>query len=138
MWGTTRIDSLISGIVSDVGTSDVYSIARQYGVTLFDAIGLIACTKFLPTIWRYTRNSFFTPLEGSLSRLNISTIPIYIIHSPKHPVSLDYWVALLCDVVEKMLGILVKGLKIAVHQVMYTHWITIARVIEKWRYNVEI
>jgi len=59
--------------------------------------GLLVATKFLPTIWRLTRSAFFKSLRGSLKRLGVNCIDLYFIHTPIHPVRLEFWVQCCCD-----------------------------------------
>jgi hypothetical protein len=44
----------------------------------------------MPTMWRWTRDSFFASLQNSLDRLKIRP-KIYFIHTPVHPM-FESWV----------------------------------------------
>ncbi|CAE7230134.1 unnamed protein product [Symbiodinium sp. CCMP2456] len=56
----------------------------------------IIATKFLPTLARWTHGSFARALQGSCKRLGVDAIDIYFIHTPIHPLPLEYWVHAAC------------------------------------------
>lgn len=51
----------------------------------------IIATKFLPTIWRFTKWQFFNAVRQSAKRLNVECIDLYFIHSPVHPLPVEFW-----------------------------------------------
>ena len=61
---------------------------------------LIIVTKFLPTLWRWTKGSFYKSLHGSLRRLGVSCIDLYLIHTPIHPLPIEVFVQWSCDAVK--------------------------------------
>ena len=49
-------------------------------------------TKFLPAPWRAFHGDFETAARASCRRLGISKIDVYLLHSPVHWRSIEYWV----------------------------------------------
>eukprot|EP00913_Durusdinium_trenchii_P034760 g32516.t1 len=63
---------------------------RQWGKT---------ATKFLPTLARWTSSSFESALQKSAQRLGRdppAVIDIYFLHTPIHPLPLEFWVRCAC------------------------------------------
>ena len=58
---------------------------------------VIIATKFLPTLWRWTKASFYKSLRGSLERLGVDCIDLYFIHTPIHPLPIEYFIQWACD-----------------------------------------
>lgn len=54
-------------------------------------------TKFLPTLWRWTTASFLRAVKGSNRRLNTTCCPLFFIHTPVHPLPLEFWVRAACE-----------------------------------------
>jgi aryl-alcohol dehydrogenase-like predicted oxidoreductase len=54
---------------------------------------LLVATKFLPTLWRWTEQSFINALDGSNQRLGVTCCPVYFIHSPIHPLPIEVWIS---------------------------------------------
>jgi aryl-alcohol dehydrogenase-like predicted oxidoreductase len=61
---------------------------------------VVIATKFLPTLWRWTKSSFYKSLRGSLDRLGVNCIDLYFIHTPIHPLPLQYFIQWACDAVD--------------------------------------
>ena len=61
---------------------------------------VIVATKFLPTLWRWTKGSFYKSLRGSLQRLNVDTIDLYFIHTPIHPLPIEWFIQWSCDAID--------------------------------------
>lgn len=166
-WGTTSIDRFFFGpTLPEAQLDAVVASALSRGVAFFDtaegygggtsevrlaaSCGRVAevlsasaprpviATKFLPTIWRYTRASFMASLDESLRRLGTPAIDLYFIHSPVHPLPIERWVGYACDAVEagkvreiglsncnadevrRAVGVArARGLSIAANQIMY-------------------
>ena len=57
----------------------------------------IVGSKFLPTTWRFTKHAFLQSLRASLARLGMDCLPLYMLHSPVHPVPLETWIDAACD-----------------------------------------
>jgi aryl-alcohol dehydrogenase-like predicted oxidoreductase len=58
---------------------------------------IIIATKFLPTLWRWTKGAFYKSLHGSLERLGVESIDLYFIHTPIHPLPFECFVQWACD-----------------------------------------
>jgi len=87
------------------GTSEmrVRSVKKWYEDTTLDGNkeeAVIVATKFLPTLWRWTKGSFYKSLRGSLDRLGVDCIDLYFIHTPIHPLPLEYFIQWACDAVD--------------------------------------
>lgn len=52
---------------------------------------LLICSKFFPYPWRLTRTSLKKALKGSLKRLGLPQIDLYLIHWPTPPVAIEVW-----------------------------------------------
>jgi aryl-alcohol dehydrogenase-like predicted oxidoreductase len=61
---------------------------------------VVIATKFLPTLWRWTKGAFYKSLHGSLDRLGVDSIDLYFIHTPIHPLPIEYFVQWACDAVD--------------------------------------
>jgi aryl-alcohol dehydrogenase-like predicted oxidoreductase len=74
-----------------------------------DETRVVVATKYLPTLWRWTRWSFFRAVRGSIDRLGVDQIDLYFIHTPIHPLPIEYHVQWACDAVDaglvKQIGI---------------------------------
>jgi pyridoxine 4-dehydrogenase len=53
---------------------------------------VMVASKFLPTFWRWTQASFERALRGSLDRLNMKSCSVYYLHSPVHPLPINFWI----------------------------------------------
>ena len=58
---------------------------------------IVIATKYLPTLWRWTKGAFYKSLRGSLDRLGVDCIDLYFIHTPIHPLPLEYFIQWACD-----------------------------------------
>jgi pyridoxine 4-dehydrogenase len=116
-WGTTPIDDYLINGKGCITESDAALIVREFtnaGVTLWDTaegygggtseqrLGRLSdaknttviMTKLLPVPWRgFWPNDMERAVRASCHRLGIPKIPIYLLHSPVHWRSLDYWIA---------------------------------------------
>jgi pyridoxine 4-dehydrogenase len=61
---------------------------------------VVVATKFLPTLWRWTKGSFYKSLRGSMDRLGVDCIDIYFIHTPIHPLPIECFIQWACDAVD--------------------------------------
>jgi aryl-alcohol dehydrogenase-like predicted oxidoreductase len=115
-WGDNALDKWMNGsIISDEELKEIATLCVASNVHFFDsaegyAFGrsevrtatmmnqedLVIATKFMPVLWRWTRESFFRSLENSRQRLNVSAIDLYFIHTPVHPHFLK-WVEYACE-----------------------------------------
>ena len=66
----------------------MWTAARNYPV--------VFASKFLPTIARWSRSSFHNALRRSCERLG-STCDIYFLHTPIHPLPLEFWISCACE-----------------------------------------
>jgi pyridoxine 4-dehydrogenase len=117
-WGTTWIDDKLinsGGVISDEAAREIAAAAAAAGVTLYDTAegygggtsekrlgrllssesgsdGVILMTKFLPAPWRCFHSDLERAVRASCRRLNVSCVPIYLLHSPVHWRPIEYWV----------------------------------------------
>ncbi|KAG7362816.1 oxidoreductase, aldo/keto reductase [Nitzschia inconspicua] len=64
-----------------------------------DEKDVIVATKYLPTLWRWTKWSFYGAVRGSMQRLGVDKIDLYFIHTPIHPLPIECFVQWACDAV---------------------------------------
>lgn len=57
-------------------------------------------TKYLPTLWRWSKASFYKSLRGSLERLGVDCIDLYFLHTPIHPLPIESFIQWACDAVD--------------------------------------
>eukprot|EP00475_Leptophrys_vorax_P023383 TRINITY_DN32013_c0_g1_i1.p1 TRINITY_DN32013_c0_g1~~TRINITY_DN32013_c0_g1_i1.p1 ORF type:complete len:353 (+),score=67.65 TRINITY_DN32013_c0_g1_i1:879-1937(+) len=116
-WGDTWLDGKLmnpKGNLTDTQVKQVYSTLISRGLGFLDsAEGYgggtsemrirrvvkdtaepkpIIATKFMPTLWRWSNASFDRALKGSMERLGVDCIDVYFIHTPVHPLPLEFWV----------------------------------------------
>ena len=113
-WGTTYVDEHIinsKGVISESEARNIVTTFAGGGVTLWDTaegygggtsekrLGRllnsppsIVMTKFLPVPWRFSHACMERAVRASCERLQVSTIPIYLLHSPVHWRPIEYWV----------------------------------------------
>ncbi|KAL3929117.1 MAG: hypothetical protein SGBAC_012352 [Bacillariaceae sp.] len=65
-----------------------------------DDVNVVVATKYLPTLWRWTKGAFYRSLKGSLQRLKVAKIDLYFIHTPVHPLPLEYHIQWACDAMD--------------------------------------
>jgi aryl-alcohol dehydrogenase-like predicted oxidoreductase len=65
-----------------------------------DSDDVVVATKYLPTLWRWTKWSFFSAVRGSMHRLGVDKIDLYFIHTPIHPLPIECFVQWACDAVQ--------------------------------------
>jgi len=70
----------------------------SYGIIIGE--DAVLATKFIPTIWRWTKASFMRSLRGSLARMKRSHIELYFIHTPLHPLPIEHWCHAVADAVD--------------------------------------
>lgn len=119
-WGTTPIDDHLINPKGCISESDAALIVRDFtndgGVTLWDTAegygggtseqrlgrlmaedsnktSILIMTKFLPVIWRgFFKGDMERAVRASCRRMNADKIHIYLLHSPVHWRSLEYWI----------------------------------------------
>lgn len=113
-WGTTPVDDHkfnSKGVLSETEARHIVDGFTEGGVTLWDAaegygggtaekqLGrllssppAICMIKFLPVPWRYSHACFERAVRGSCTRLQVTCIPIYLLHSPVHWSAIEHWV----------------------------------------------
>jgi len=125
-WGTTSIDRKVNrdGVLPDEQIDELVSYSLDQKIQFIDSAEgygggtseirvkevlhrmkklrgeipeTIVATKFLPTIWRYTRSSFFRAVRNCAKRLGVDCIDLFFIHSPVHPLKLEFWVQCAAD-----------------------------------------
>jgi aryl-alcohol dehydrogenase-like predicted oxidoreductase len=121
MWGNTPLDHWVAGkLLSDDLLREIVSAAVSGGVQFFDtaegygggtsetqlaksvqsataatdsgSANLLLVSKYLPTLWRWSKDSFLRALEGTNQRLGVRCSSVYFIHSPIHPLPIEVWV----------------------------------------------
>jgi aryl-alcohol dehydrogenase-like predicted oxidoreductase len=112
-WGTGRqadpglqstFDAALNAGINFFDTAEMYSFGgseRKLGQFL-PAAGpaAIVATKFFPLPWRFKKSSLIGALRGSLERLRLARVDLYMIHMPVPPVSIETWIDALADAVE--------------------------------------
>jgi len=58
-------------------------------------------SKFFPWPWRLSRASLLAALRGSLNRLNVQQLDLYLLHWPAPPVPLTTWAEALAEAFER-------------------------------------
>jgi aryl-alcohol dehydrogenase-like predicted oxidoreductase len=58
-------------------------------------------TKFMPYPWRLSRGSLIKALRGSLKRLGLPKVDLYMIHFPNPPITLETWMDAMVDVYQE-------------------------------------
>jgi aryl-alcohol dehydrogenase-like predicted oxidoreductase len=64
----------------------------------------VILSKFFPWPWRLSRSSLESALKGSLGRLGLARLDLYLLHFPLPPIPLETWVTALGDAVEARLA----------------------------------
>lgn len=105
---------------AEPGLRAVYDAALQAGVPLLDTaevyrlgaaertLGLflgpqrpLVMSKFHPLPWRLGSRDLIHALRGSLRRLRLSSLDLYLLHFPRPPRSIETWMKALADAVEE-------------------------------------
>jgi pyridoxine 4-dehydrogenase len=74
--------------------------SRTYRQGRPDDANLVVATKYLPTLWRWTRYQFLQAVRASAERLGVDVIDLYFIHTPIHPLPIECFVQWACDAVD--------------------------------------
>lgn len=114
-WGTTWVDHHLvnsKGVIAEPVAQEMVDILTSSGqVTLFDTAegygggtsekrcgrllkdkpDIVFMTKFLPAPWRLFHHDFEHAVRDSCRRLQVSCIPVYLLHSPVHWRPIEYW-----------------------------------------------
>ena len=112
-WGTNRqadpslqpiFNAALEAGINLFDTAEIYSMGgseRTLGQFLPDAgAKAVVTTKFLPLPWRLSKGSLLAALRGSLSRLQLKSVDLYLIHMPWPPVPVKTWMDGLADAVQ--------------------------------------
>jgi len=116
-WGTTWVDDKLinsKGCLSEDTSKEIADILAKAGITLYDTAegygggtsekrcgrllkrsdsnDTIFMTKFLPAPWRCFQSDLEQAVRASCRRLQVDCIPVYLLHSPVHWRSIEYWV----------------------------------------------
>jgi aryl-alcohol dehydrogenase-like predicted oxidoreductase len=99
--------SLDSGI-NFFDTAEIYGFGRAEQVLNrrikeTDRSTLVITSKFFPYPWRLTRGCLMRALRGSLERLDLKQLDLYLIHWPYPPVSIKTWMKGLVEAVQSEL-----------------------------------
>jgi aryl-alcohol dehydrogenase-like predicted oxidoreductase len=99
--------SAIDAEICLVDTAEIYARGgseRSIGLALADDRALAAkaviLSKFFPWPWRLSKKDLGKALKGSLARLGMERLDIYLLHYPLGPLALETWVEALADVVD--------------------------------------
>lgn len=84
------------GGTSEERLRDVANVANASGGDEKRNYPVVFASKFLPTIARWSRSSFHNALRRSCERLG-STCDIYFLHTPIHPLPLEFWISCACE-----------------------------------------
>ncbi len=60
----------------------------------------VITTKFFPMPWRLDKSRLLSALRGSLQRLRIAQVDLYLVHFPLPPVPIDAWMEALAEAVQ--------------------------------------
>ncbi len=100
----STFDAALNAGVTVFDTAEVYgfgSSERTLGQLLPTANQKpVIATKFLPVPWRLGKSSLTAALQGSLSRLRVAQVDLYLIHSPASPVAIETWMDALADALQ--------------------------------------
>jgi len=116
-WGTTWVDhnlvnskgviaepvaqEIVDILTSSCGQVTLFDTAEGYGGgtsekrcgrLLKDKPDIVFMTKFLPAPWRLFHSDFEHAVRDSCRRLQVSCIPVYLLHSPVHSRPIEYWI----------------------------------------------
>jgi len=113
-WGTTWVDDKIinrKGVLAESVCQGIVDVVSKKNVTLFDTAegygggtsekrcgrllndDYVLMTKFLPAPWRLFHSDLEAAVRESCRRLQVKSIPVYLLHSPVHPWrQIEYWV----------------------------------------------
>ncbi|KAL3909398.1 MAG: hypothetical protein SGILL_008102 [Bacillariaceae sp.] len=61
---------------------------------------IVVATKYLPTLWRWTRYQFLQAVRASADRLGVEQIDLYFIHTPIHPLPIECFVQWACHAMD--------------------------------------
>ena len=112
LWKTCRQNGIVFFDTAEGyggGTSEVrVRLVREWYQTqkdietgdVGDEAKVIVATKYLPTLWRWTRWSFFRAVKKSMERLGVDKIDLLFIHTPIHPLPIEYHVKWACDCID--------------------------------------
>lgn len=105
---------------ADPGKLPVFKALLDAGINLFDTAEIytfgasertlghcirasnttpVVLTKFFPMPWRLRRQALPGALKGSLARLGLAKVDVYLLHFPWPPVALETWMDALADAV---------------------------------------
>lgn len=109
-WGDTCLDSLMGrGVPAEDDLETIVSVLSKAGVDLYDTAEGYGfgssetrlaravrnapgsprlMTKFMPTVWRWSKAAFMSSLRHSIARLGKPAV--YFIHTPVHPMFLSW------------------------------------------------
>jgi aryl-alcohol dehydrogenase-like predicted oxidoreductase len=90
--------------VNFIDTAEIYGFGRSERILgrllKQTSLPLIVTSKFFPYPWRLTRGCLLRALRGSLKRLNMGQLDLYLIHWPYPPVPIRTWMRGLIEAVQ--------------------------------------
>jgi aryl-alcohol dehydrogenase-like predicted oxidoreductase len=100
---SAAFSAAVAAGINFIDTAEVYRSGeseRAVGRLLQTAkADMIVATKFMPLPWRLRKAEFGKALRGSLTRLGLERIDLYMTHFPFPPVPIETWMDALADAV---------------------------------------
>ncbi len=96
-------DAALAAGINFFDTAEVYTNGgseRTLGLCLKSApAGVVIATKFMPMPARLRKSQLIGALKGSLERLGLERVDLYMTHFPFPPISIETWMDALADAV---------------------------------------
>ena len=97
-------DAALAAGINFFDTAEVYTFGgseRTLGLCLKSSPGdAVIATKFMPLPARLRKSQLIGALKGSLERLGLARVDLYMTHFPFPPIPIETWMDALADVVE--------------------------------------
>ncbi len=98
------LETSIQAGVNFIDTAEIYGMGRSERLLgefmRRSGQNPVVTTKFFPYPWRWGKGRLMSALRGSLRRLGLERVDLYLIHWPWPPVSYTTWVSGLAEAVE--------------------------------------
>jgi aryl-alcohol dehydrogenase-like predicted oxidoreductase len=97
-------DAALAAGINFFDTAEVYTLGgseRTLGLCLKSSpAGVVIATKFMPMPARLRKSQLIGALKGSLERLGLERVDLYMTHFPFPPIPIETWMNALADAVE--------------------------------------
>ncbi len=97
-------DAALAAGINFFDTAEVYTLGgseRTLGLCLKSSPGdVVIATKFMPMPARLRKSQLIGALKGSLERLGLARVDLYMTHFPFPPIPIETWMDALADAVE--------------------------------------